>query len=203
MTGENRPADSYRWTGWVWEITGWSSKTSGTLITHHFRGVYRMFQIDKEKTDRSQDVTDGFCPQNLPRHWYLNETNLLTSIWTWLPRTPLLRAFNPLNAFSDIYLINCPSKSSFALLPRKFEVEEVWMFRFCYFLETSFGFCMIQCACREVLLASKVVSYFYPSYDELSSQNGEVIGLVVYRLGRLPPVCEWHWGVLVAVGLWL
>lgn len=99
--------------------------------------------------------------------------------------------------------VNCPSNSSFALLPRKFEVEEVWMFRFCYFLETSFGFCMIQCACKGVLLASKVVSYFYPSYDELSSQNGEVIGLVVYRLGRLPPVCEWHWGLLVAVGLWL
>jgi hypothetical protein len=64
------------------------------------------------------------------------------------------------------------------------------MFKFYYFLETSFGFCMIQCACKGVLLASKVVSYFYPSYDELSSQNGEVIGLVVYRLGRLPPVCE-------------
>ena len=35
------PAISYRWTGWVWGIPGWSSRLQE--ITDHFRGIYRIY----------------------------------------------------------------------------------------------------------------------------------------------------------------
>ena len=39
------PTASYRWTGWVWEITCWSSK-----FTENFRGIYGIcFQLIKKK----------------------------------------------------------------------------------------------------------------------------------------------------------
>ena len=35
------PAISYRWTGWVWEIIGWSSRLQE--IYRSFRGIYRIY----------------------------------------------------------------------------------------------------------------------------------------------------------------
>ena len=40
--GWGEPAVSYRWTGWVWEIIGWSSSRL-RRITDHFRGISRIY----------------------------------------------------------------------------------------------------------------------------------------------------------------
>ena len=38
---QGEPTASYRWIGWVWEITGWSSRLQET--TDHFRGIYGIY----------------------------------------------------------------------------------------------------------------------------------------------------------------
>ena len=72
------PVVGYRWTVWVWEITGWSSRLQE--ITDNFRGIHRILcpNLIKEKqrmwtcnrldlqTLRSQPV---MMSKNLPDHW--------------------------------------------------------------------------------------------------------------------------------------
>ena len=70
------PAASYRWTGWVWEITGWRSRFR--KITDHFRGIYRIYLDSikenwKVSTCNQLDLaTSGsrlIMPKTLPEHW--------------------------------------------------------------------------------------------------------------------------------------
>ena len=48
LLGKNRRL-VYRWTGWVWEITGWSQTTD------NFRGIYRIY-LEGMKAAKSEDV---------------------------------------------------------------------------------------------------------------------------------------------------
>ena len=85
MIGEN-PAVSYRWTGWVWDITGWSSRLQE--ITDHFRGIYRIYPI-LIKENRSMPTcnrldlqtlgSQPIMPSNLPDHWCIYLTLIFAS----------------------------------------------------------------------------------------------------------------------------
>ena len=70
------PAASYRWTGWVWEITGWSSRLlkNCQLLKRNLTNIPR---FDKRKPERCQHVnrvdmeTLGYRPtmtKNLSGH---------------------------------------------------------------------------------------------------------------------------------------
>jgi hypothetical protein len=72
------PAVSYRWTGWVWEITCFEVQDCRN-ITYHFRGIYRRIypNLTKEKSGGCQHVTrmdlqtlgsQPDVPKNLPDH---------------------------------------------------------------------------------------------------------------------------------------
>jgi hypothetical protein len=41
LSGTPNNRYSHRWSGWVWEISSWSSRPQKK--THHFRGIYRIY----------------------------------------------------------------------------------------------------------------------------------------------------------------
>ena len=49
MNGENRLLCSYRWTGWVWGITGWSSRLPEIYISL-WRNLWNISPINKRKS---------------------------------------------------------------------------------------------------------------------------------------------------------
>ena len=73
---QGEPVVSYRWTAWVWEITGWSGDCR--KITDHFRGIYRIYpNLIKDNwristCNRLDLETLGSQPvmsKNLPNPW--------------------------------------------------------------------------------------------------------------------------------------
>ena len=59
---QGEPAVSYWWTGWVWEITSWSSKLQENHRSFK-RSLWNMPQLNKGKTKGCQHVTDRTCKQ--------------------------------------------------------------------------------------------------------------------------------------------
>ena len=81
------PAVSHRWTGWVWEITGWSSRLQET---DHSRGSYRLYPNSIKENRRMSTCNQldlqapGSQPimsKNLPDHW-LWSLNAITDMNT-------------------------------------------------------------------------------------------------------------------------
>ena len=66
------PTATYRWIGWVWEITG--EVQDLRKVTIHFKGIHGIYlKLDQRKPERSQHVTrwtwkhedfDWLCPTN-------------------------------------------------------------------------------------------------------------------------------------------
>ena len=62
---------SNRWTSWVWEITGESSRLEE--ITHHFRGIHGMY-LKKKKAGRSHHISG----LGNTRTWYNRDVVVMT-----------------------------------------------------------------------------------------------------------------------------
>ena len=58
---------SYRWTGWVWEMTGWSSRLQE--IIDHCRGIYRIYPNLTKENRRMSTCNRLVMPKFLPDHW--------------------------------------------------------------------------------------------------------------------------------------
>ena len=73
---QGEPAVNYRWTGWVWEITGWSSRLWKNY--DQFRGIYNVY-LNLVKENRRMWICNQLdlqtlgsqpvIPKNLPAHW--------------------------------------------------------------------------------------------------------------------------------------
>ena len=83
------PTPSYRWTGRVWEITGWSSRLPPRKTTDHFRGMCRMHLNLLKKSwkittcNRLDLETIGFwpiMPQKLLGHGHKPSAH---HVWDW------------------------------------------------------------------------------------------------------------------------
>ena len=75
--GEN-PAVTYRWSGWVWELTDCSSKLQGRN-TDHFRGIHKIYTSHEWQQNRKMSTCNRLdseslgswpptMPKNLPGH---------------------------------------------------------------------------------------------------------------------------------------
>ena len=77
---QREPAVGSRWMGWVWEITGWSSRLHE--ITNLIRGIYRIC-LNLIKENRRMSACNRLDLQtlgsqlvmlkNLPNHWWIHK----------------------------------------------------------------------------------------------------------------------------------
>ena len=78
---QGEPAVSYKWAGWVWEITGWSSRLLENY--DHVKGIYRIYPNSIKENRRMSicnrlDLQTGgsqpVVPKNLHGHWFKSIT---------------------------------------------------------------------------------------------------------------------------------